>query len=154
MNQHCLLFDPFPVKLITPVFKFFTFSDQVNQLVLLRILAFIICFAHQLIMKFVKPSNLMLLLLVDIVALLYLYLISNDQILFVILLSKSFFFLFGKKLNLTFCIQLINFDPCYLVHNVFQLHFLFLDFIAYFLSLFQQIRSSFLYCCVLTLLVD
>ena len=105
-------------------------------------------------MKFIQSSNLVLFFLVDVVALLDLHFIGDDQIFFVVLLGQGFIFFLPQQVDLTFGVQLIDFDSGNFVHNVLQFHLFLLNIITDFMSLFQKIAGCFLDGGMLTFLVD
>ena len=46
MHQYSLFLDPLSVKLVTPSIKFLAFSLQIYKFIFLRVLTFVISFAH------------------------------------------------------------------------------------------------------------
>ena len=119
VDQHSLFFDPLAVKLIATFFQIITFSKQVDELILIRVLALIISLAHKFVMQLIEPAHLMLLFLIDVVTLFDLYLVGDDEVLLVILLGQCLLSLFLKQFNLRLSVQLINADTCDFVQNIF-----------------------------------
>jgi hypothetical protein len=137
VDEHCLLLYPFSVEFAAFLLKFFAFSEEIHELVLVWVLPFIVGFTCQLVVELVQPADLMLLFLVDIVPLLNLDLIGNYQIFLIVLFSQSLLPLFGEQLNLGFSVELVDLDPRNFVHNIFILDFLLLDVVVELVRLLQ-----------------
>lgn len=88
-------------------------------------------------MLFVESSDLMLLLLIDVVALFDLNLVSDDQIFFIILLGYCLVFLLFEELYLWLCVELIDFNTSNLIQNILQLYFLLFNIFSDLASLLQ-----------------
>ena len=154
VNQNCLFLDPLSVQLVAPDFQFLTLSSQIYQFVFIGVFTLVVGFAHQFVMKFIQSSNLMLFFLVDVVTLFDLDFIGDDQVFFIVLLCQGFIFFLPQQVDLTFGVELIDFDSGYLVHDVLQFHLFLLNIVTNFMSLFEKIASCFLDSGMFTFLID
>ena len=127
VHQHRLLLYPLAVQLVAPLLEFLALAEQVDEFVLVGVLALIVGLAHELIVEFVEAAHLVLLLLVDVVALLDLHLVGDHQVLLVVLLGQRLLPLLLQQLDLRLCVQLVDPDPRDLVVDVLQLDLLLLD---------------------------
>jgi hypothetical protein len=104
-----LFLDPFSVKLVAVLLKFFCLPYQIHVLVFQRVFAFVIGFGHQFVVQFVQSAHFVLLLFVDIVSLPDLDFVSYHKIFFLILFSKGLVLFLLKQFNLGLCVELIDF---------------------------------------------
>lgn len=119
VHQHRLLLYPLSVQLVALVLQVLTLTHQVYQLRLLGVLPLVVRLTHQLVVQLVQTPHLVLLLLVDVVALLDLHLVSDHQVLLIVLFSEGLIFFLPQQLDLTLGVQLVDFDPGNLIHNIF-----------------------------------
>jgi hypothetical protein len=119
VHEHRLLLDPLAVQLGALLLQFLALAEEVDEFVLLGVLALVVGLAHEFVVQFVESAHLVLLLLVDVVALLNLYLIRNDQVFLIILLGQRFFLLLLQQLDLGLSVELVDLYPGDFVENVF-----------------------------------
>lgn len=119
VHQHRLLLYPLSVQLVALVLQVLTLTHQVYQLRLLGVLPLVVRLTHQLVVQLVQTTHLVLLLLVDVVALLDLHLVGDHQVLLIVLFSEGLIFFLPQQLDLTLGVQLVDFDPGNLIHNIF-----------------------------------
>ncbi len=129
-------------------------SDQVDEFILVWIFAFVVGLAHEFVVELVESTYLMLFLFVDIVALLDLYFISDDQVLFVVLLSERLLPLLLKQLNLGLGVELVNPDPGNFIKNILEFNLLLLNVLADLMGLLEEVGCSLFNGGMLTLLIN
>lgn len=109
VHEDSLFLDPFSVKLVAVLLKFFCLPYQIHVLVFQRVFAFVIGFGHQFVVQFVQSAHFVLLLFVDIVSLPDLDFVSYHKIFFLVLFSKGLVLFLLKQFNLGLCVELIDF---------------------------------------------
>lgn len=137
VDKRCLFFYPLTLEFVAQLVQLFCFPCQIVKFVFQRAFCFLIGTGNQFIVKFIESTHFMLLLLVEIVSFSYLDFVCSHQYFFVVSIFFHLFLFLFQQLNLGLGVQLVDPDPCNLIHNVFLFDLLLFYLNSEFVCLFE-----------------